>query len=179
VSVDETHGDSIARIVAEWKRERPDLDPAPIGIIGRIARLDALIVRHADAWLAPLGLTWENFSLLVTLRRSGKPYMLTPTRLYQISLLTSGAMTSRIDRVAELGLVERLPDPDDRRGVLVKLTPAGKRLADKAIAKHVAAVDTLLGGLDRIRRGQLSSLLATLLATIEELPAPAPRPRKA
>jgi DNA-binding MarR family transcriptional regulator len=179
VLIDGKHDDSIARIVAEWTRERPDLDPAPIGIIGRIARLDALIVRHADTWLAPLGLTWENFSLLVTLRRSGKPYMLTPTRLYQISLLTSGAMTSRIDRVAELGLVERLPDPNDRRGVLVKLTPSGKRLADKAIAKHVVAIDTLLSGLDRTKRAQLSALLGTLLATIEQLPAPAPRTRKA
>jgi len=163
--------DSVSQMLAEWNRERPDLDVSAIGILARIARLEALLVRHAGAWLSPLGLTWENFSLLVTLRRAGRPYTLTPTRLYQISLLTSGAMTTRIDRVAALGFVERLPDPDDRRGVLVKLTPIGKRLADKAIAVHARALNELLS-IDPDERRELTARLAALLVKIEALPGP-------
>jgi DNA-binding MarR family transcriptional regulator len=171
--------DSVAQMQAEWERERPDLDAAPLGISGRVSRVNALVLRHADTWLEPLGLSWETFSMLVTLRRSGKPYALTPTRLYQISLLTSGAMTSRIDRAAELDLVERLPDPDDRRGVLVKLTPAGKRLADRAIAVHLSGVDRLLTTLSRTERTSLATLLGKLLGSLEALPAPKPRRRQA
>jgi DNA-binding MarR family transcriptional regulator len=163
--------DSVSQIVAEWNREVPGLNVGAIGIFARASRLNAIVLRYADTWLSPLGLTWENFSVIVTLRRAGRPYTLTPTKLYQISLLTSGAMTTRIDRVAALGLVERLPDPDDRRGVLVKLTPAGKRLADKAIEAHSAALHRLLD-VDPERASELNNLLAALLGRIERLPAP-------
>jgi DNA-binding MarR family transcriptional regulator len=160
--------DSIDVFLAEWRRERPDLDPWPLAIIGRVSRLSAHLQRRAEAWLAPLGLTWETFSLIASLRRAGAPYEQKPSDLLRLSLLTSGAMTNRIDRVEEQGLVQRLADPNDRRGVIVKLTPAGRALADKAIARHFEAAAALLGGMKRAEREQLGSLLTGLLIAIEQ-----------
>jgi DNA-binding MarR family transcriptional regulator len=164
--------DSIDVFLADWRRERPDLDPWPLAIIGRVARLSAHLQRRAEGWLAPLGLTWETFSLIAALRRAGTPYEQKPSDLLRLSLLTSGAMTNRIDRVEEQGLVRRLADPNDRRGVIVKLTPAGRALADKAIARHFEAAAQLLGGLNEQDRAQLARLLAGLLVSFEA-PAPA------
>lgn len=164
--------DSVERLLAEWKRERPDLDVSPVGVQGRIMRLAAHLQRQTDGWLAPLGLSWEAFSVIVTLRRLGKPYEMRPTDLLAESLLTSGAITNRIDKVEALGLIERRPDPRDRRGALIRLTPAGKRLADRAIADHVAGVDGLLTGLAPAERRQLATLLAKLLAAVEAAPKP-------
>jgi DNA-binding MarR family transcriptional regulator len=159
--------DSVERMVHEWRRERPELDASPLRIQGRVLRLSAHLMRRIDQWLEPLGLGWEAFSLIVTLRRSGKPYEMRPTDILQESLLTSGAITNRIDRVAEMGLVKRYPDPDDRRSYLVKLTPAGKRLADKAIATHFAGVEGALDVLSRAEQDQLAGLLSKLLASLE------------
>nr|WP_284701271.1 MarR family transcriptional regulator [Rhodoplanes tepidamans] len=136
-------------------------------------RLAAHFLRHTDTWLSPLELGWEAFSLIVTLRRSGKPYALRPTDLLAESLLTSGAITNRIDKVEALGLVERHPDPRDRRGFIIRLTPAGKRLADRAIADHITGVDGLLGVLSGAERKQLATLLAKLLAAVEQTAKPA------
>jgi DNA-binding MarR family transcriptional regulator len=160
--------DSVQHLLDEWEEERPDLDPSPLGIQGRIVRLSAHLLRHAESYLAPLDLGWEAFSLIVTLRRSGKPYELRPTDLLQESLLTSGAITNRIDRVEKMGLVERRPDADDRRSYLIRLTPAGKRLADKAIATHFGAVDGLLEAFSEDERTQLAGLLSKLLASFED-----------
>jgi DNA-binding MarR family transcriptional regulator len=160
--------DSVQRLLAGWRRERPDLDPSPVGIQGRIIRLSAHLLRQSENWLGPLGLTWEAFSVIVTLRRSGPPYELRPTDLLQESLLTSGAITNRIDRVEQLGLVERRSDPGDRRSCVVRLTPAGKKLADKAIAAHFKAVDQLLGFLNHGERTSLAALLSKLLGSMEE-----------
>src|SRR6188768_1549710 len=107
--------DSVERMLDEWRRERPELNASPLGIQGRVVRLSGHLLRRVDEWLGPLGLSWEAFSLIVTLRRSGKPYKMRPTDILRESLLTSGAITNRIDRVAEMGLVKRYPDPDDRR----------------------------------------------------------------
>lgn len=163
--------DSISSFIADWRRERPDLDPWPLGIVGRISRIYARFLRQADTWLAPLGLGWETFSLIAALRRSGKPYALNPTELQRQSLLTSGAMTNRIDRVEAQGLVERRPDPADRRGVIVRLTPAGRALADKAIAVHFRATAEWLGQIPAAERTRLDQLLAGLLFSLENLPA--------
>lgn len=160
--------DSIALFMEDWRRERPDLDPWPLGIIGRAPRIYSHLLRRAETWLAPLGLSWETFSLIAALRRSGKPYELNPTELQRLSLLTSGAMTNRIDRVEALGLVQRRPDPADRRGVLVRLTPAGRALADKAIALHFRAAAELLGALTPGEAAQLDRLLAKLLLGLEQ-----------
>src|SRR5262249_25589082 len=151
----------------EWRRERPDLDPSPVGIQGRIVRLSTHLLRQTETWLNPLGLGWEAFSVIVTLRRSGRPYAMRPTDLLRESLLTSGAMTNRIDRVEQMGLVERRPDPRDRRGFIIRLTPAGRKLADRAISSHVVAVADLLKTMTKTERRQLSGLLAKLLAAFE------------
>jgi DNA-binding MarR family transcriptional regulator len=159
--------DSIDVFVSDWRRERPDLDPWPLHILGRVTRVAALLERRATTWLRPLGLTWETFSVIVALRRSGPPCAQKPSDLLRLSLLTSGAMTNRIDRVEALGLVVRRPDPDDRRGVIVQLTPAGRALADKAIRHHFAAAADALGFLGRGERTTLESSLAHLLAGLE------------
>lgn len=160
--------DSIDVFLAQWRHERPDIDPWPLAIIGRVARLSAHLQRRAEAWLAPLGLTWETFSLIATLRRAGAPFEQKPSDLLRLSLLTSGAMTNRIDRVEALGLVQRLADPKDRRGIIVRLTPAGRALADKAIACHFEAAARLLGDVTRAERAQLAELLARLLMPLEQ-----------
>ena len=159
--------DSVYRLISEWEEERPDLDPSPVGIQGRIMRLSAHILRQADSWLEPLELGWEAFSLIATLRRSGKPYELRPTDLLRESLLTSGAITNRIDRVEKMGLVERRPDERDRRGYIIRLTAAGIKVADKAIARHFSAVDELLNVLNGSERRQLEQLLSKLLLSFE------------
>lgn len=159
--------DSVERMLDEWRREQPELNAFPLGIHGRVVRLSGHLLRRADEWLGPLGLSWEAFSLVVTLRRSGKPYEMRPTDILRESLLTSGAITNRIDRVAEMGLVKRYPDPDDRRGYLVKLTPAGKKLADKAIARHFAGVEGALDVLSPAEQDRLAELLSKLLASLE------------
>lgn len=162
------HRDSVSRLLSEWERERPDLDPSPIGIQGRIVRLSAHLLRNAESYLDNLDLGWESFSLIVTLRRSGKPYELRPTDILRESLLTSGAVTNRIDRVEKMGLVERRSDAEDRRSYVIRLTPAGKKLADKAIAMHVAATDGMLGALSSSERTQLAGLLSKLLGSFED-----------
>lgn len=170
--------DSIEGLLAEWRRERPDLDPSPFGIFGRIWRLSTSVLSDAEAWLTPLGLTFESFSVIVTLRRCGPPYELNPTALYRESLLSSGAITNRIDRVEALGLVKRLPDPNDRRGTIVRLTPKGRTLADRAIKLHFDALAEMLSGIDGRERDQLAGLLSALLKTVEARRAEQPRTRR-
>lgn len=163
--------DSIDVFVADWQRERPDLDPWPLHVLGRVTRVASLLERRATSWLRPLGLTWETFSVIVALRRSGPPCAQKPSDLLKLSLLTSGAMTNRIDRVEAQGLVVRHPDPEDRRGVIVRLTPTGRALADKAIRHHFAAAANALGFLGRAERATLETALARLLAGLEATPA--------
>lgn len=159
--------DSVDRLLSEWAVERPDLDLAPLAVMARVVRLSALATRQADTWLGPLGLTWESFSLLVTLRRAGMPYQRRPGELLKDSLLSSGAMTNRIDRVEAMGLVERLRDPNDRRGVIVQLTPQGVELADRAIEVHLAGWKQLLAGLPGPEQDMLRGLLGRLLGELE------------
>jgi DNA-binding MarR family transcriptional regulator len=173
--------DSIEPLLAEWRRERPDLDPSPFAIFGRIWRLSGNLVAQAEKWLKPIGLTFESFSVIVTLRRSGAPYELNPTALYRESLLSSGAITNRIDRVEREGLVKRLPDPNDRRGTIVRLTAKGRATADRAIALHFEALARAFDGLGKVEQEQLARLLARLLGRVEErrdLETKAPRSRR-
>jgi DNA-binding MarR family transcriptional regulator len=160
-------GDSIEGLLAEWRRERPDLDPWPFAIVGRIWRLSASLLADAEKWLMPTGLSFESFSVIVTLRRAGAPYELNPTALYRESLLSSGAITNRIDRVEAAGLVKRLPDPNDRRGTIVRLTPKGVRLADHAIKLHFEALAEALSGIDAAERDRFAALLSKLLVSVE------------
>jgi DNA-binding MarR family transcriptional regulator len=160
--------DSIQVFLTEWKKERPDLDPWPVGILGRTQRISARLQTRAARWLAPLGLTWESFSLLVTLRRSGEPFELRPTDIYRESLLSSGAITNRIDRVEKKGWVKRYDSPDDRRGVIVRLTPAGRALADRAIEIHLKELSAQFANISKKDRQTLLDVLANLLRILEE-----------
>lgn len=159
--------DSIQAFIDAWQRERPDLDPWPLGIFGRTQRVTAHFIRVSEQILLPIGLSWEAFSLIVTLRRSGSPFELKPTDIYKDSLLSSGAVTNRVDRVEKLGLVKRLADPTDRRGIIVRLTPAGKKLADRAIELQFAMLGQKLARLSRRERLDLSNLLAKTLRSLE------------
>jgi DNA-binding MarR family transcriptional regulator len=121
------------------------------------------MIRATEELLQPLQLSWEVFCVILALRRSGKPYVLRPTDIYRQSLITSATATNRIDRASERGLVRRLPDPNDRRGILVELTAAGKKLADRAIEMQFAMLAKQLSVLTRSERAQLGDLLAKLL----------------
>ncbi len=159
--------DHVDGIVAQWRSERPELEVAPLELLGRLFRF----VKFADDALAegmqPFGLQRGWFDLLAALRRAGAPYELNPTQLIEATLLSSGGMTKRLDRLVEAGLVERRPDPADRRGTLVRLTRRGKTTIDEALEAHLANEESLLGSLTPAARRQLDSLLRTLLADVE------------
>src|SRR5213592_2795637 len=125
--------DTVDKLLETWHRERPDLDPWPSAIAARIFRLAMHLRRHAETWLSPMGLSWETFEIIVALRRNGSPFEMKPTALNKATFLTSGAMTNRLDRAQDAGLIVRVADPDDRRGVVVRLTPAGLSLVNTAI----------------------------------------------
>jgi len=163
--------DAIDRIVGEWHQVHPDLDPSPLAVLGRLQRLAGLVRRRVDALLKPYGLAWELLDVLGTLRRAGPPFRRTPTALYRACMLSSGAMTNRIDRLEAAGLVSRVPDPDDRRGTLVGLTARGLEMVDEAIAVVWAAQAQLVAGLTESEQEQLSTLLRTLLLTLEGPPS--------
>ena len=158
--------DRIDRILAQWKRERPDLDARAMGLIGRIQRAAAALRPRLDDTHGLSGLQGESFDVLASLRRSGRPYQLSPTQLYREMMLTSGAMTNRIDRLEEAGLVARRPDPQDRRGTLVRLTAKGKALIDAATSQHVANEERLLAGLSEREQLQLGEVLRKLLLSL-------------
>jgi len=159
--------DHLDAIVEQWRRERPDLNVAPLGVLGRLFRAaqlaDAVLAQElADHRLQP---GW--FDLLAALRRAGAPYELRPTELMQTTMLSSGGVTKRLDRLAAAGLIERRPDPADRRGTLVRLTRKGKTAIDKAVVAHVANEERLLRSLEPAERRALDELLRTFLVPLE------------
>jgi DNA-binding MarR family transcriptional regulator len=159
--------DAVDEIVDQWRRERPDLDPSAKHVTGRIVRLAARFQQsYADAF-APYGLGEGDYGLLATLRRAGAPYELTPTELTRQRMMTSGGMTAGIDRLERKGLVARAPNPADRRGSLVRLTPAGLKIIDEAMVGHVEAEHRLVAGLAPGEREQLAALLRKLLVELE------------
>ena len=156
--------DEVDELVEAWARERPDLELAPVEVFSRIGRLARhLDLARRDAFTAARVESWE-FDVLAALRRAGTPYELSPGRLLRETLVTSGTMTNRVDRLAARGLVERLPDPRDRRGVLVRLTPEGKAAVDTAFEALLEAEQTFLADLPDRDRTRLAGLLRTLLA---------------
>jgi DNA-binding MarR family transcriptional regulator len=162
--------DEVDRIVDAWQRERPDLDVSPLQILSRVTRLARYLDRARSAAFARHGLeTWE-FDVLAALRRSGAPYRLSPGQLVAQTMVTSGTMTNRIDRLAGRGLVRRLPDPADGRGVMVRLEDSGRLLADGALADLLQIERSVLAVLDPGQHDHLSGLLRDLLTSLE-LPA--------
>lgn len=148
----------------------PHLDVQPLALLGRLFRVAQLADRALAAPLRELGLQPGWFDLLAALRRSGPAYELNPTELMQATMLSSGGMTKRLDRLEQAGLVERLPDPGDRRGILVRLTARGRAMIDEAIDAHVANEARLLEGLTAAQRGALDAVLRKLLTAVEEAP---------
>ena len=162
--------DEVDRLVAAWRRERPDLDVEPLEVLSRISRLARHLDRARRIAFAEHSLEPWEFDVLTALRRAGDPYQLSPGQLLTQTLVTSGTMTNRIDRLAGKGLVQRLPDPGDRRGVLVRLTVAGQDLADQALAGLLAHERALLAELSAAQRGELAGLLRQLVAPFDNLP---------
>jgi DNA-binding MarR family transcriptional regulator len=159
--------DHVDLIVGQWQRERPDLDVAPLSLLGRLFRFAHLADSTLAEGVKPFGLQLGWFDLLAALRRAGAPYELNPKQLMETTLLSSGGMTKRLDRLVEAGLVERRPDPADRRGTLVCLTGHGKTTIDNALEAHVANEDRLLRSLNAADRHAFDSFLRTLLAEVE------------
>ena len=157
--------DEIDRIVAEWSQTRPDLDVSPTHTLQRITRAALLQGTSFAEVFARYGVSFGEYLVLAALRRAGPPYRMNPTTLFNSVILSSGAMTNRLDRLEEMGLVERLPDPTDRRGRLVALTDAGRELVDSAVVEHLANEERLLSGLDTEEREQLAGLLRKLLVS--------------
>ena len=154
--------DEVDVLVEAWRRERPDLDVAPLGVLSRVSRL----ARHLDlarreAFAAHDLEPWE-VDVLAALRREGAPYTLSPGRLLQVTLVTSGTMTNRIDRLAAKGLVARVPDPNDGRGVQVVLTDAGRGRVDDALTDLLAHERDILSALPADDREELADLLRRL-----------------
>ena len=155
--------DLVDEILDQWKRECPDLDCKPMAVFWRLNRLDRVSNAAIEARLGEHGLSRGEFEVLATLRRSGEPYTLAPTALARWMMLSSAAMTNRVDRLEAAGLVERRPDPGDRRGVLVALTPDGKRVVDAAVADHVENERRFLEPLTAEEQQTFIALLRKLL----------------
>lgn len=160
--------DAVDRIIEQWREQRPDLDPSAKAITGRITRLRTLISDAlAEQAFAPHGLSGGDYGILAALRRSGAPFELTPTELTRGLMVTSGGMTSMLDRLERQGALERVPNPNDRRGVLVRLTKKGRRQVDAAMESHASAEHEIVSGLTAKEREQLGTLLRKLLLHLE------------
>ncbi|MBG0812156.1 MarR family transcriptional regulator [Methylosinus sp. H3A] len=160
--------DRAAIAARQWRSERPDLDSFPMEAVGRLLELAQLIVRdRLNPVFVRFGLQNGEFDVLATLRRSGPPYALTPTALYEATMISSGGMTARIDRLEKAGHVRRVKHPTDRRGTLVALSDEGKSLIDDALSIHVQTERTILAALSDDEQKTLDRLLAKLLARVE------------
>ncbi|GAA3742481.1 MarR family winged helix-turn-helix transcriptional regulator [Salinactinospora qingdaonensis] len=168
--------DEVDGLVEAWRTERPDLDVEPLQVLSRVSRLSRHLDRARRTVFTKYDLEPWEFDVLAELRRSGPPYELTPGRLLRATLVTSGTMTNRIDRLAAAGLVGRFPDPADKRGVLVRLSEEGKERVDAALADLLSYEESILGGLSRGDRETLASLLRSLLSPLDE-PATTALPR--
>lgn len=158
--------DAVDAVIAQWNRERPDLDVWPMGVVGRLSRLSRLFDQALRQFFAEHGLESFEFDVLATLRRSGPPYELTAGALLKAAMVTSGAITNRIDKMEAKGLVERVRDSEDRRSVRIRLTPEGLRLIDELVGLHVENEARLLAALGPAERDQLCGLLRGVLESM-------------
>jgi len=155
--------DVIDELQNDWHKQRPDLDSEPMGVVLRIQALAKILGDQTAERLQRFDLQWWQYDVLSALRRQGKPYRMAATELADASMLTSGAMTNRIDRLEQKGLVRRLQDPLDRRRVVVELTPEGHERVEYATEARFEIAAAAVSGLDRQSRRQLSNLLRALL----------------
>ena len=160
--------DHVDRVVQQWKAEKPDYDLAPVEIIGRAGRIMEHVDRALEAKFEEFQISRASFDVLAALRRSGKPYKLTQRDLMRSLFRTSGSMSLRIDSLQRQGLVVRSPDKEDRRSVFVTLTPQGVELLETVIPEHLENESSLVAGLNRAERAQLTALLRKWLVSLEE-----------
>jgi DNA-binding MarR family transcriptional regulator len=168
--------DHVARVREQWAREAPGLDTAPMAVVARIGRAHLYLDRALEEVFAVHGLTRGTWDVLAALRRHGPPYRLSPTELYRQLMRTSGAMTHRLARLESAGLIRRVADPGDGRGLLVELTRRGRALVDAVGPRHMENERRLLAALTAEEQERLAGLLAALLSSLESGP-PLPPPR--
>ncbi|WP_460863001.1 MarR family winged helix-turn-helix transcriptional regulator [Nocardiopsis coralliicola] len=160
--------DEVDGLVEAWRAERTDLDVEPLQVLSRVSRLSRHLDRARRIVFTDHGLEPWEFDVLAELRRSGAPYELSPGRLLRATLVTSGTMTNRIDRLAAAGLVRRRPDPGDKRGVLVRLTAEGRRRVDAALEDLLGYEESILAPMAAADRAQLAALLRSLLSPLDD-----------
>lgn len=165
--MDDLEQDRLAEILDEWRRVRPELDVTAMRIVPRILRLAYFWDERLQELNASYGLQRGWLDVLSALRRSGPPHRSPATRLARSVLLSSGGMTARLDRMEEAALIRRLPDPHDRRGVLVELTPAGKKVIDNVIDRQPDIIEPMMSALTRTEQRQLTDLLRRQLLAFE------------
>ncbi|GAB3624760.1 MarR family transcriptional regulator [Mariniluteicoccus endophyticus] len=159
--------DAVDRVLAQWREQRPDLDPAPMGMIGRVHRLGELLERELRPTFTAAGLSDGEFDVLATLRRQGDPYRATPGQLSSQLMVTSGAVTKRIDRLVGAGLVRRDTSSTDGRGREISLTSEGLALIERLVEEHLANEHRLVAALDDDDRDQLVAILRRWLNAVE------------
>ncbi|EGR3263747.1 MarR family transcriptional regulator [Vibrio parahaemolyticus] len=159
--------DAIDRVVTQWAKEKPDLDTEPMAIMGRLMR----IAKHMECRVADLHKQYDlkmgEFDVLATLRRAGAPYRLTPSELIASMMLTSGAMTNRLDKLEKKGFIAREHSKEDRRSVTVELTTEGLALIESLIQEHVDVQHSLISGLSADEKSQVNQALKLLLSQFE------------
>jgi DNA-binding MarR family transcriptional regulator len=160
--------DHVEKILNQWHQERPDLDVAPMGLLGRLLRLFLHLSREMEKTFAEYDLTPSSFDVLATLRRSGPDYRLSPGELSTSTMVSSGTMTNRIDQLERAGLVERVPNPKDGRSFIIGLTDSGFQLIDGAVTAHVATQARLTSVLEESEKTALNALLEKYLSHFEE-----------
>ncbi|SNY94666.1 MarR family winged helix-turn-helix transcriptional regulator [Flagellimonas pacifica] len=160
--------DLLDELIVDWKRERPDLDASAMNVVGRILFLGKKFEKQTSLALQEYGIYYTDLDVLATLRRSGKPFQLTPTQLRKSVLITSGAMTALLDRLEKMGLLFRLPDPKDGRVSLAVLSNKGRRVIDRAISSRFRAAESNLLGLNKSDREQLTQLLKKIIVSMEK-----------
>jgi DNA-binding MarR family transcriptional regulator len=163
----DAEADEVDRLVDAWRRERPDLDVEPMHVLSRVTRLARHLDRARRQAFADHELETSEFDVLAALRRSGPPYELSPGQLLRETMVTSGTMTNRVDRLESKDLVDRLPAPGDRRGVRVRLTERGLQTVDDALGQLLDHERSLLAGLREADRQRLGDLLRKLVAPID------------
>ncbi|GAA2895257.1 MarR family transcriptional regulator [Actinoplanes cyaneus] len=156
--------DDVDRILSQWATERPDLETTAMGVFGRIQRIARIAGDTQERAYAAFGIGRPEFDVLATLRRSGRPYQLSPGALASSMMLSTGGTTARLDRLEKAGLIARSPDPSDRRAILVRLTDQGFTVADQAVTAGLDEQRRLLSHLSPKQQSQLSDLLRQLLS---------------
>jgi DNA-binding MarR family transcriptional regulator len=155
--------DDIDEVIAQWRRERPDLDVAPVAVIGRLSKLARRLEIEFGQGLAAFGISEGEFDVLCALRRVGSPYRLTPSELVETVMISAAGMTKRLDALERAGLIKREPALADRRSMPVALTPRGRRLIDRALTDHLEDEHRLLERLSAKERKELAALLSRLI----------------